>query len=48
MNNDILHFENELRVVITPPNARVDFVNRIGNTVVELLSRKKNFSGEKF
>ena len=48
MNNDILHFENELRVVITPPNARVDFVNELGTQLLNFYparktSRVKNF-----
>ncbi|MGV8026378.1 MAG: TolB family protein [Anaerolineaceae bacterium] len=48
MNNDILHFENELRIAINPPNARVDFVNELGARLLKIyLSRKtkqvKNF-----
>lgn len=48
MNNDILHFENELRGAITPPNARVDFVNELGTRLLNFYparktSRVKNF-----
>jgi hypothetical protein len=48
MNNDILHFENELRGAITPPDARVDFVNELGTQLLKIYPSRKTTRAKNF
>ncbi len=41
MNNDILLFENELRVAITPPDAHADFINKLGTRLLKMYPARK-------
>ncbi|RJQ40469.1 MAG: hypothetical protein C4545_08615, partial [Anaerolineaceae bacterium] len=48
MNKDILLFEDELRMAISPQDARADFVNSLGTRLIRTYSTKRPVQTQNF